>query len=217
MLPSDEPKKISMWKRFFQNIQCHKKIQYGIYAIFLATVIVLISILVFKTIHHETQNFNTANHRGLVMLNELHDLHEQLQKIADHTPDPTNGILSLTAQLEKIEHSVSENVKTTDIKKIGDQLMTIQSDLSDLEKTLSSQWNAKKYTDAKALPFEVNYLDMISGHPFVSVDYDHHVAPLGIGDSLNGWTLSAADYSGQSVEFSNANGQSVKINLGNTP
>ncbi len=170
----------------------------------------------FDSLHRTEQSANSVDHRSVVMLSQLRDLRSQLQKIADNTNNPATiltTIASLTNELDKIERAVSDNAKTSDVKKVGDQLVTVQSDLSDLEKIISTQFNTKKYMDAKQLPFQVNHLDMISGQPFVSVDYDHHITPLGIGDSLNGWTLSAADYAGQAVEFSNTQGQYVKIIL----
>ncbi len=212
----DEPDKLPRWQ-FFKRLWCgsNQKL-YLIYIVFSIFVLMVGVIVLFDNLYRTEQSANSVDHRSLVMLSQLHDLRGQLQQIADNTNNPAtirNTISSLTGELDKIEKAVSDNAKTSDVKKVSDQLVTVQSDLSDLEKIISTQFNTKKYMDAKGLPFQVNHLDMISGQPFVSVDYDHHITPLGIGDSLNGWTLSAADYAGQAVEFSNTQGQYVKINL----
>lgn len=217
----DEPKKVPLWQQLFKPGRQEKHGQFNslaklliISALLIGTSGVLMDL--FDHLHHTEQNANAINHRSLVMLNELHDLHSQLQQLANNTNNPTNirhAVSSLTSELESIEKIVSDNAKTTDVKKISDQLIAVQADLADFEKNIAAQFSTKKYMEAKTLPFQVNELDMISGQPFASVDYDHHVTPIGIGDSLSGWTLSAADYSGQTVEFSNSRGQYVKINL----
>ena len=123
-----------------------------------------------------------ADKHSVTMLNELHDLQSQLQQMAANTNNPSDirqTVTTLANELATVEKSLADNAKSTDIKRFSDQLGTIQADLADLEQSISSQFNAKKYIDPKALPFQVNYLDMISGQPFVSVNYDQHVTPLG--------------------------------------
>jgi hypothetical protein len=168
------------------------------------------------------QNHNTGlaagatDKRSITILTQINSLQGQLQKIDfnQNSKSLKATVSSLSNQLADIEKTLTENAKNTEIEKINQHLTTLETDISELGNTISAQFNQKKYLNEKILPFQVSYLDMISGQPFVSVNYQHHITPLGIGDQLNGWTMTAADYAAQTVEFANGQGQYIKMALG---
>ena len=64
----------------------------------------------------------------------------------------------------------------------------------------------------RSLSFQVVAVDIIGGLPFVSVNDESHLFPLGLGDTLAGWELVSADYDAGIAEFANKNNQYVKVN-----
>lgn len=206
--------KLPMFK--LNHIAPDKTQKYLVYVLAAYTFILFMTLICMLYQNHNTGlSISQTNQRSTKILTELNNVRYQLQKI-DFDQNPENlktAITTLTSELSGMEKTITDTAKQPEIEKINQHLAALQTGFNDLENTIFSQFNQKKYLNGKALPFQVSYLDMISGQPFVSVNYEHHVIPLGIGDKLNGWTMTLADYAGQSVEFSNGQGQYIKVIL----
>lgn len=193
-----------------------KNQKYLVYTLAAYTLVLLITLVCMLYQNHNTGlSTSQTNQRSMKILAELNSLRYQLQKI-DLDQNPENlkaAVATLTSELSGIEKTLADTAKQPDVEKINQHLSALETGFNDLENTLGSQFNHKKYINGKALPFQVSYLDMISGQPFVSVTYEQHIIPLGIGDKLNGWTMTSADYAAQSVEFTNGQGQYIKVTL----
>lgn len=146
-----------------------------------------------------------------VLLGQLGDIHTQLDKLTVNAPDSgaQPELLKISNELVDVEKNVNGVAKSAELQKI---MADMDLHFNDLEKTVATSSNSKQYLDVKALPFTVIAIDVISQQPFVSVDYDHHVTPLGVGDSLAGWKVVDANYGAVEVEFKNDQGQYVRIN-----
>lgn len=193
-----------------------KNQKYLVYTLAAYTFVLLATLICMLYQNHNTGlSTSQTNLRSTKILTELNSVRYQLQKISlDQNPENLKAsVATLNTELSGIEKTLTDTAKKPDVEKINQHLAALQSGFNDLTNTISSQFNQKKYLNNKALPFQVSYLDMISGQPFVSVNFEHHVIPLGIGDKLNGWTMTAADYAGQSVEFTNGQGQFIKVTL----
>ncbi|HVV68005.1 MAG TPA: hypothetical protein VHE99_03055 [Gammaproteobacteria bacterium] len=186
----------------------------------LLLVSVLLSFFTLVSVMHQYHNAGQAagitTKRNLQILSELNDLHSQVQQLSSLSSKPgelKTTLVRLDTELTDLEKEIANTAKSTEVQKLSVQLSDMQSDLGDLSQTFAAQFTNKKYIDAKKLPFHVLSLDVISEQPFISVDYNHHIIPLGIGDSLATWKIMSADYDTQTVELTNAQGQYVKITL----
>jgi hypothetical protein len=142
-----------------------------------------------------------------VVAEQINSIRSQLDRLAATQDNAKVGKLS--HELTEIEKDVTGVAKSVELQKIAAD-MAIH--LDDLEKIVVSSNHVKQYLEAKVLPFQVISIDVISQQPFVSVDYEHHVMPLGVGDSLAGWKIVSADYAAVEVELKNNQGQDVKVN-----
>ncbi len=219
--PANESVKIKSLLQLLKDKQWHCSDSIKNYGLFFTLLFsALLSLTTLFYVMHENhgadQTTSITNKRSLLILSELSDLHNQVQQLSSTSSNPSElktALGRLDAELTDIEKEVAETAKNTDIQKLSAQLSDMQTNLGDLSQTMAAQSISKKYIDAKKLPFHVVSLDMISEQPFISVDYNHHIAPLGIGDSLATWKIVSADYDTQTVELANARGQYVKIIL----
>lgn len=165
-------------------------------------------------------NFNLAQDKNKSeILRKLNQIHETLLASAGNTnnADQKNTLQKLDKEVADIQRSISTVAKTNDLDKVSSQLLSIKTDvdmqMSDIKKSLSGAGQTKQYLDPGMLPFKVVTVDVISGQPYVSVDYDHHVFPLSMGDLLAGWRVVYADFSEGVAEFVNDKNQYIRINL----
>jgi cell division protein FtsB len=147
--------------------------------------------------------------RTAVVTEQINGMRAQIDKLAASQQD-TAQIKKLDNELGDIEREVTGVAKSTELQKIATNM---EAHLDELEKTVATSGQAKQYLDAKALPFKIIAVDVISQQLFVSVDYEHHITPLGIGDSLAGWKIISADYENVAVELQNNQGQLIKISV----
>jgi hypothetical protein len=150
------------------------------------------------------------------ILSNLQLIDNQLQNLSAHASDTKDMATNITTIKNEIE-SIKSNILTkNDASKITSQISSFQNDMdtqmNSLEKNIAGGIN-KTYLDEKVLPFKVISIDVISGQPFITVDYEHHQTALQVGDSLVNWKIITVDYQNQTVEFQNDKGQFVKVIL----
>lgn len=123
----------------------------------------------------------------------------------------------LLVNIDSLKHDLATVATSSDIKQLQDKLNLIRSDINsqvnDLRKEINDKILHKETLNASVLPFQVLSVDMINGQPFVNVEFDHHIAPLSVGDVLSGWRLFSADYDSATAQFLNEHNQYVKVNL----
>ena len=119
-----------------------------------------------------------------------------------------------------IKNSINNTAKSSEVQKISGQLNSIKEDIdsqiNSLKKIVSHGSNNKEYLDATALPFQVISVDIIAGQSYATVNYENHIWPLTIGDSLAGWKIIYVDYDTEIIELINEKNQHVKIKIRGT-
>jgi hypothetical protein len=160
------------------------------------------------------------NKRSETILRELNDINSVLHDVASNplnTKQQQMALQSLEKDVISVQKSMTDVAKSADIQKVSNQIALVKDDIdsqmSDLKKTVSSSMGSKQYLDASALPFHVLSVDVIAGQPFVSIEYANHVSPLAVGDLLVGWRVVSADYDSGISEFMNEKNQYVKVSL----
>lgn len=146
------------------------------------------------------------------ILDDLQTINNQIQTLSKHNLD-SSELNKIKNEIDLIKADLSTK---SDITKVSSQIMDFRNDMdmqmNNLAKDIAGGIN-KTYLDAKVLPFTVSSIDVISGKPFITVDYQHHQSALQVGDSLVNWKIISADYQGHCVEFQNDKNQLVKITL----
>jgi hypothetical protein len=155
------------------------------------------------------ENKNTA-----VVIGKLTDINTQLQAL---TSNPQNSDSYRTAinNIAKDDSDIKSSI--ANLQNVPAQIASVKEDVDsqmlDLKREIAGGAASKQYLDAKVLPFHVISVDVISQQPFVSINYDNHITPFAVGDSIAGWTIAAADYDASTVEFKNDHDQYVKVTL----
>lgn len=154
------------------------------------------------------------------ILRELGDINSQIQKISLNPSESKLAEAAFTKiqdDLAAIHQSVADIAKSSEIQKVSSEIELVRNDvdtqMGDIKKAVSESMGNKQYLEPSALPFQVVSVDMIGGQPYVSVNYEDHVSPLGVSDLLAGWRLTSADYDAGYAEFVNAKNNFVKVNL----
>jgi hypothetical protein len=161
-------------------------------------------------------NMVNNNHQGSALSHQLETMNRQLVQLSSNGEDTAAFKTSLTdisSNIVSMKQSVDNNAKSSELTKISSQINVIKENIDELKKMITESGNAKEYLDTNILPFQVISVDVISQQPFVSIDYQHHVTPLGVGDTVAGWQITDADYASASVEFKNDKNQYIKVNL----
>jgi hypothetical protein len=155
---------------------------------------------------HETQSVTA----------QLNTVQRALTQLSYHNQNPEdfkNDLTNISNNMSILTKSIDQSAKTSDIDKITAQTMLIKQNIDELKKLIAESGNGKEYLDAKTLPFKVISVDVISQQPFVSIDYQNHITPMGIGDTVAGWQIVSADYDNAKAEFKNSKDQYIKMNL----
>jgi chaperonin cofactor prefoldin len=183
--------------------------------------LILLIVIIFL-IHHVTSSVSSfavdEKSQTQTIVAQLSDVNKQLQTLSSSSQD-TNEFREALAKVSKdvsvIGKTVGNLAKASDVREVSSEISSMHSDVDeqmlDLKRVVAN--SSKGYLDPKVLPFHVISLDVISEQPFVSIDYDHHLTPLTIGDSMAGWQITSADYSSGEVEFKNDHNQYVKVLL----
>lgn len=155
-------------------------------------------------------------------------IHEQLDDISEKLANIEQNLSEKSAyvDLDQVKHSLvslqtqvnqladhSNQIITQEIKlsteQLEGQLATIKKELQ----VITSTKRHHKMLRPSNLPFHVLSIDNIQQSEVVTVDFDHKIVPIDIGDSIAGWTLATASNVDQKAEFKNANDDYVLINL----
>jgi hypothetical protein len=150
------------------------------------------------------------------LLNQANAMEIQLTQLNNTNPSTDafkTSLSHISDDLNSIKSEENLSAKSGDIAKISAQINIIKQNIDELKKLVVDNGNGKEFIDAKVLPFQVMSVDVISQQPFVSIEYDHHITPLGVGDTISGWQITDADYANSQVEFKNNKNQYVKVNL----
>lgn len=158
------------------------------------------------------------NERTEAVLRNLKKLNEEIVEARSGSQRNQNEALrNMESSLRVLQKSIIELAKTSDLQKVSNEILSIKTDMSsqinDLKQTVLDGKAEKNYLRADALPFHVMSIDVIAGRVYVSVDYDHRILPLGVGDFLAGWRLNNASYDTSKAEFVNEKNQFVMVNL----
>jgi hypothetical protein len=208
---------VIQFKKVIQNKKYLKVI------IMIASILALFVAIIITAhyVNNKKSNLSSlTNKHNEIILSKLNQVNDQLETLARNPSNSKEQYLTLQGiekNVAEIHQSLVAVAKIADIQKISNQIDSVKdavdSQMSDIKKAMSEQGGNKQYLDPNALPFHVVAIDVISGEPYVSVNYQDHVSPLGISDMLAGWRLITADYDLNVAEFVNEKNQSVKINL----
>lgn len=174
--------------------------------------IILIILIIFGFLH-----FALKKERDTQSVKaQLNTVERALSQLSYHNQNPEyfkDTLSSINNNMTSLQKSVDQSAKSSDVDKITTQITVITQNIGELKKLVAESGNGKEYLDAKTLPFKVISVDVISQQPFVSVDYQNHITPFGIGDTIAGWEIASADYDNAVAEFKNSKDQYIKINL----
>ncbi len=158
-----------------------------------------------------------------IMQNQLNDISAKLANIESSLSNKDayvdidsikSTVASLITQVNEITQK-DDNAITTQITQGNDQLNT---QLKTIKTTLSEikQQNVHHTViPASNLPFQVVSIDNIQENDIVTINYENHIAPLEINESLAGWRLVKANTNDQKATFENKAKNYVKIDLNN--
>lgn len=185
----------------------HQLREYRIVWINLGILLTLAVAVLIGSFHHDNDRVinaeNNQAQRTKIVMQQLNDINDEIHTLES---SPQNG-----AALKDALNTITKNLSNVQqsLSGIKDDM---DSQMSDLRKAIQS--NGKQYLDAKALPFKVISIDVISERPYVSIDYDHLTTALPVGSALAGWQLVSADYQQSTAEFKNSKDQYVKVIIG---
>jgi hypothetical protein len=216
--------KLTFIKRLHEIFSVNYNKRQWILSILLFSGGLILLILFIFLIHHQGNTILTLTSKEdtqeATILRELNDVDSQLNNLSIHSQNKKiyeTTFKTINADLDNIKKSMIENAKHLDVEKVSTQIESMKSNVDaqmvDLKRLIASGMTNKDYLDPKILPFRVVSIDVISEEPFVSIDYDNHVTPLGVGDAIAGWTITSADYDSGTVEFKNNSGKFIKETL----
>lgn len=163
---------------------------------------------------------SSQNARNVIISREINDIKFLLHDIESNplnTQKQQEELQSLEKKIDSTQKSMTEVAKSTEVQNISNQISSVKDDfdsrLSDLKKTMSEGNGNKEFLSSDSLPFHVISIDVIAGQSYVSIDFEHHISPLSIGDMLAGWQLITADSITGTAEFKNETNQFIKISL----
>lgn len=192
-----------------KNQSSKKYLLLSVFFLLLSFLIALFFTSLQKDVHLSKDMLKIERAREIAVMDQISSLRTQINQLGLSTQNSTQ-VSKMNNELASIEKDVTGVAKSDELQKMA---VDMKNRLDDLEKIVTESAHAKKYVDAKVLPFQVISVDMMSGQPFVSVNYKNQVTPLGIGDSLASWKIIDTDYENVSVELVNNQGQYVKINV----
>jgi len=174
--------------------------------------IILIILIIFSFLHFAWK----SNHEEQSITAQLNTVQRAISQLSYHNQNPEDfkeSLSNISNNLSSLQKSVNQSAKSADVDKITAQTTVIKQNIDELKKLVAESGNGKEYLDAKELPFKVISVDVISQQPYVSIDYQNHITPMGIGDTVAGWEIVSADYDNAVAEFKNSKDQYVKVSL----
>jgi hypothetical protein len=167
-----------------------------------------------------TDLLSTQNKQAEVTLHKLNDINLTLHDIESN---PNNSkqqqatFQALGQDMASVQKSMTDVAKSAEVQRVLNQIFStkedIDSQISDLKKSVADGGSNKQYLDASALPFHVVSVDVIGEQAFVLIDYANHLSLVAVSDVLAGWRVISADYDSSIAEFANEKNQYVKVIL----
>jgi len=198
--------------------------QYPWMIITVACIILWFLLILMTLIYFQHQSLASTqinnNKNATLILNELNDINNQLQPLSassQHSRSFQAAFEGIQSDLESLQKQFTDFIQTTNLQHVSSQLTDMHHDvdqqLLDLKNEVAGSNGTKNYLDPHLLPFQVIAVDVITGQPYVSINFDQHIMPLMIGDTLVGWTLIDADYSTSHATFQNNQHQLIQIQI----
>lgn len=123
-------------------------------------------------------------------------------------------VASLITQINQITQKDDKAI-ATQITQSSDQLNTQLKTINSTLSQIKQQNVHHTVIPASNLPFQVVSIDNIQENDIVTINYENHIAPLEINESLAGWRLIKANTDDQKATFENKAKNYVKIDLNN--
>ena len=109
---------------------------------------------------------------------------------------------------EKSNEMFSQEIQDS-TQELNQQLTVIKNELQKLQQ----EQHRIRYISANTLPFKVMHIDNIQQNNVVTVEYNHTIFPMELGDYLAGWKLISADFTNQKAEFINDKQQHTLVDI----
>lgn len=157
------------------------------------------------------------------MQNQLNDISAKLANIESSLSNKDayvdidsikSTVASLIIQINQITQNGDKAI-ATQITQSSDQLNTQLKTINSTLSQIKQQNVHHTVIPASNLPFQVVSIDNIQENDIVTINYENHIAPLEINESLAGWRLVKANTNDQKATFENKAKNYVKIDLNN--
>ena len=190
-------------ENFYQNTIKNNRL----FPIVVVSTIGFLLVVILAVMIHQGHNFSTTaqlqNQKSRVILHEINEMNDAIHKLsttAQHSEEYKEALNNMSQTLAQLAKTA---VTLNDLHAVSTQIQSMQNEVDNQLGDLKSEFSLthKHYLDADALPFKVISIDVMDGQPFVSVEYQHLMTPLAVGDALAGWKVSYADYANSAVEF----------------
>lgn len=161
----------------------------------------------------KTMSVPVVNDSSRVM-QKLSDIEGQLSRHSAYL-----NVDSLRAAIGELKDELNSRAGQTDAS-LSAQLARSTDSINARMNVIQQQLTALKarrihhrVLTSAALPFTVMSIDTVQDAVMMTVSAHHRLFPLSVGDSLSGWTLTAADSAGQTATFRQADGATVTVRL----
>lgn len=220
--------KTSLLSKIYQIFNYGLNKLYIVYKENRRNILIIVSMSVFTLlmvcIFNDKKSANTLiamEHKNAASIfNKLQEIDSQLNQLVttQYTPEKLKtNILNISTEIASLKGILTNTVNKVDIQNVSNQIISARDELNtnilDIKKTIIDSSQSKQYVNIKSLPFKVVSIDVISEKPFVSVEYENHLTPLMIGDSVAGWSIVSASYETATVELKNVKDQYIKLSL----
>lgn len=192
--------------------------------VLIITSMLLVALLLMIYIFNGKRNINNfvamEQKNAVVIINRLQNIDSQLNQLTSTHYTPENfktNIVNISSEIASLKSMLSSTVNKVDIQNVANQITSAKDELNtnilDIKKAVIDSSQSKQYISLKSLPFKVVSIDVISEKSFVSIEYDNHITPLLLGDSVAGWNLTSASYETGMAEFKNTKDQYIKLSI----
>ncbi len=187
-------------------------------------VLFLFMLMIFLVHHNSSEITTSARQEGSqasIIMNELSDINSSMNKLATNPQNSKafqQALVQIDIDVASIKKSMGSLAKVADVQQVSTQISSMQTDvdnqMTDLQKAIVTGGEVKQFVNPRVLPFKVLSIDVISEQPYVTIRYHDLITALGIGDSVDGWRIVAADYDAELAEFKNIKSDKyVKVSL----
>ena len=235
--------KPSQWIRKYRlmaKIQCLKKTiqahQKAFLCVFIAMIFLVIGCYLIFSIYLSMSSLQAKNEVNPYLSkndyfrqqfnsfsSQLTAIKKQVSKAKFSKKKSPIDLSPLEHRLKKLNKQIASLSKQnrTSVQNETEYTHNLQAQLKKMEQKLTTLTHATeshpRVVSAKKMPFSVQSIDLIQGHPLVTVRYSHQWVPLRLGEHLAHWVLVKADEEHQSASFKNAKNQYARIQLKTYP